>query len=91
LSRLRFTSPRQGIERFRRSGLRPGNIAPDFGSNASKLRGMWNWRHAARVLEKAMHDVGATTGWILDQADGNDTLRPGLIRRNFAGTPEWLP
>jgi hypothetical protein len=38
-----------------------------------------------------MHDVDATKGWILDQADGTDTLRPGLIRRNFAGTPEWLP
>lgn len=47
--------------------------------------------HAARVLEAAMADVGATTGWILDQADGMDTLRPGLSRRSFAAEPDWLP
>ena len=47
--------------------------------------------HAARVLEQAMRDVAATKGWILDQADGADTLRPGLARRSFAATPGWLP
>ena len=47
--------------------------------------------HAARVLERAMSDVGAKTGWILDQADGIDALRPGLARRSFAAHPEWLP
>lgn len=47
--------------------------------------------HAARVLEQAMRDVGAKTGWILDQAEGLDTLRPGLTRRSFAATPDWLP
>jgi hypothetical protein len=47
--------------------------------------------HAARVLEQAMRDVGAKTGWILNQADGTDILRPGLARRSFAATPEWLP
>lgn len=47
--------------------------------------------HAARVLERAMEDVGAETGWILDQADGTDVLRPGLSRRGFAAEPEWLP
>lgn len=47
--------------------------------------------HAARVLEQAMRDVGAKAGWILDQANGTDTLRPGLVRRNIAATPEWLP
>jgi hypothetical protein len=38
-----------------------------------------------------MEDVGAKTGWILDQADGTDVLRPGLARRGFAAEPEWLP
>ena len=47
--------------------------------------------HAARVLERAMGDVGAKTGWILDQASGTDVLRPGLARRGFAADPEWLP
>lgn len=47
--------------------------------------------HAARGLERAMGDVGAKTGWILDQAGGTDALRPGLARRGFAADPEWLP
>jgi predicted AAA+ superfamily ATPase len=47
--------------------------------------------HAARVLARAMHDVDARTGWILDQAGGTDQLRPGLVRRGFAADPEWLP
>ena len=47
--------------------------------------------HAARVLDQAMRDLGAKTGWILDQAEGIDTLRRGLARRSFAATPEWLP
>jgi hypothetical protein len=55
------------------------------------MRGMWNRVHAARVLERAMADVGAKTGWILDQADGADALRPALARRSFAADPEWLP
>ena len=47
--------------------------------------------HAARVLEAAMKDVGAETGYILDQADGSDILRPGLTRRGFTTDPDWLP
>jgi predicted AAA+ superfamily ATPase len=47
--------------------------------------------HAARVLENAMADVRAKSGWILDQAEGADTLRPRLARRSFAADPEWLP
>ncbi len=47
--------------------------------------------HAARVLEAAMKDVGAETGYILDQADGGDILRPGLTRRGFTTDPDWLP
>ena len=47
--------------------------------------------HAARVLEKGVADVDAKAGWILDQAEGTDALRPGLARRSFAADPEWLP
>ncbi len=47
--------------------------------------------HAARMFENAMRDCGAKTGWIVDQASGVDTLRPGLSRRGFAATPDWLP
>lgn len=47
--------------------------------------------HVARVMERAMTDVGAKTGWILDQAEGFDALRQKLVRRSFAADPEWLP
>ena len=47
--------------------------------------------HAARALDKAMNDVGAKAGWILDQADGSDVLRPRLARRSFSADPGWLP
>ena len=47
--------------------------------------------HAARVLERAMADVGVKPGWILDQAEGTDALRPALARRSFTADPEWLP
>jgi predicted AAA+ superfamily ATPase len=47
--------------------------------------------HAARVLETAARDVGATAGWILDQAQGTSPLRPGISRRSFADDPAWLP
>ncbi len=47
--------------------------------------------HVARVMERAMTDVGAKTGWILDQAEGSDALRQKLGRRSFAADPEWLP
>ena len=47
--------------------------------------------HAARVLQAGMQDVGATEGWILDQAEGEDALRPGLKRRGFTLDPDWLP
>jgi len=47
--------------------------------------------HAARVAARAMADVGADRGWILDQADGVDSLRPNLSRRGFTADAEWLP
>lgn len=47
--------------------------------------------HAGRSLARAMADAGAKTGWILDQARGSDPVRPGITRRSFAETPDWLP
>ncbi len=47
--------------------------------------------HVARVMERAMTDVGAKAGWILDQAEGSEALRQKLGRRSFAADPEWLP
>ena len=47
--------------------------------------------HAARVLEGAVRDVDAESGWIVDQAEGCAPLRPGLARRGFAEDPGWLP
>lgn len=47
--------------------------------------------HAGRTLSRAMDDVGARAGWILDQAAGVEPVRPNISRRSFAETPEWLP
>ena len=47
--------------------------------------------HAARVTEGAMLDVGASSGWIIDQAEGTDALRANLSRRGFTNDPAWLP
>jgi hypothetical protein len=47
--------------------------------------------HAARVLEQAAADLGATAAWILDQATGTDPLRPALERRGMADHLDWLP
>jgi len=46
---------------------------------------------AGRSLARAMSDAGARMGWILDQAPGTDPIRPGITRRSFTATPEWLP
>lgn len=46
---------------------------------------------AGRSLARAMSDAGARVGWILDQAQGSDPIRPGITRRSFTATPEWLP
>jgi hypothetical protein len=46
---------------------------------------------AGRTLAKAMSDVGAKAGWILDQAPGSDPIREGISRRSYAETPDWLP
>jgi predicted AAA+ superfamily ATPase len=47
--------------------------------------------HAGRSLARAMSDADARVGWILDQAPGIDPVRPGITRRNFSESPDWLP
>jgi hypothetical protein len=44
-----------------------------------------------RALEQSTQDIGASTAWILDQADGIDPLRPYIQRRGFAHSLDWLP
>jgi predicted AAA+ superfamily ATPase len=46
---------------------------------------------AIRTLEQAAQDIGASTAWILDQAEGSDYLRPNTQRRGFAQSLVWLP
>jgi hypothetical protein len=43
------------------------------------------------ALEQARLDIGASAAWVVDQADGVDPLRPGLERRGFKDSVEWLP
>lgn len=53
--------------------------------------GRGNTTHAGRTLSRAMEDVGAASGWILDQAPGIEPVRPNISRRSFSETPQWLP
>jgi len=45
----------------------------------------------ARVLERAMSDVGARAGWILDQTAESVALRPHITRHGMTGDTNWLP
>ena len=45
----------------------------------------------ARVLERAMSDVNAGAGWILDQTAETGVLRPKIRRHGMIGDPTWLP
>jgi predicted RecB family endonuclease len=44
-----------------------------------------------RALEQAKLDIEASAAWVVDQADGVDPLRPGIERRGFKESAEWLP
>jgi predicted AAA+ superfamily ATPase len=46
---------------------------------------------AAQGLAAAMEDIDATTGWIIDQADGVEPLRPKVNRRGFGEDLDWHP
>ena len=47
--------------------------------------------NVARVLERAMSDVEAKSGWILDQTAETEVLRPNVRRHGMTGDPNWLP
>jgi uncharacterized protein len=47
--------------------------------------------HLARGLKAIMKDTGATTATVLDQGQGQDPLAPGVMRRGFADSTDWLP
>lgn len=47
--------------------------------------------YLARGLRAIMADTGATTATIIDQGPGSDPLAPGVARRGFAASTQWLP
>jgi len=46
---------------------------------------------AVRALEAAMADIGAQRGVVVDQGSAAEPLRPGIERRGFSASLEWLP
>jgi predicted AAA+ superfamily ATPase len=46
---------------------------------------------ATHTLAEAAKDIGAAGGWIVDQGEGIESLRPGIWRRGIAESLEWLP
>lgn len=52
--------------------------------------GRGNARHA-RHLDEALNDAGASAGWILDQGQGTEPLRPRITRKGFQDALDWLP
>ncbi|MGQ0709525.1 MAG: ATP-binding protein [Rhodoferax sp.] len=47
--------------------------------------------YLARSLRAIMADTGAATATIIDQGPGSDPLAPGVARRGFAASSQWLP
>jgi predicted AAA+ superfamily ATPase len=47
--------------------------------------------HTARALDQAARDIGASSAWILDQAEGSDPVRAHLHRRGWQQSLKWLP
>lgn len=48
-------------------------------------------RDAVGKLARCMGDIGATSGWIVTQAEGTEPLAPGIERRGFQECLTWLP
>ena len=46
---------------------------------------------AAQGLAAAMEDIDAVTGWIVDQANGVEPLKPRVNRRGFGVDVGWYP
>lgn len=47
--------------------------------------------HLARGLRAIMEDTGAASATIIDQGEGEDPLAPGVSRRGFNCSSDWLP
>ncbi len=47
--------------------------------------------YLARGLRAIMEDTGAGSATILDQGAGTDPLAPGVMRRGFGESHQWLP
>jgi len=47
--------------------------------------------YLARGLRAIMADTGAATATVIDQGSGSDPLAPGVERRGFAASAQWLP
>ena len=47
--------------------------------------------NVARRLEQAARDTQARRVWILDQAEGAESLRPGVERLSWPENIDWLP
>lgn len=47
--------------------------------------------HQGRSLRNTMHDTEAMTGTIIDQGQGTDPIAPGVTRRGFGASKDWLP
>jgi hypothetical protein len=60
-----------------------------FGIEVKAGRG--ELRRLARSLGQSATDTGAAHVWVLDQAGGTDPLRPGVDRRGFPESVDWLP
>lgn len=47
--------------------------------------------HLARGLRSILHDTGARSATVIDQGPGSAPLAPGVTRRGFAVSADWLP
>lgn len=47
--------------------------------------------HLARGLRAILADTGALSATVIDQGPGTDPLAPGVTRRGFAQSMDWLP
>jgi predicted AAA+ superfamily ATPase len=45
----------------------------------------------ARTLADALPDIGAESGWIVDQGEGDEPMNAAVRRRGFADDLNWLP
>ena len=47
--------------------------------------------HLARGLRAILSDTGAHSATVIDQGQGSEPLAPGITRRGFAQSIDWLP